>query len=93
MVFKKKKPEFEKGHDMTIGEILQLTEYLDGKLGELGLCSHQISAVGMFLMHANSMGDIQGGVRIGGLVTGKDMKDILKNIADTLNDRKEKDDG
>ena len=85
----KEKLEFGKGHDMTIAEILKLTGHLDDKLTELGLCSHQISAVGLFLMQANTGGDEIGGMRIGGLVSGKDMKEILKKITDTLNDGKE----
>jgi len=79
MVFKKKKEEEMNGHDMTIGGLLKITRVLDEKLSDMGLCSHQICTIGMFLMNANSMGDSVVGVA---KVSGEDMKEILEKIVD-----------
>lgn len=84
MFGKKKKVDLEKGHDMTIAEVLRITEQLDKKLSDMGMCSHQISMVGTFLAQANSLGDMPNGMHLGGMVSSEDMKEILKTIADKM---------
>lgn len=87
-MFKKKKDVdefakvFEKGHDMTVGECLKLTEALDHRLTDMGLCSHQIAIIGQMLMNANSGGDDMeiGSMQMAGLVKGEDIKKILEVI-------------
>jgi len=89
MVFKKKKKEMS-GHDITIGGLLKITRVLDEKLSEMGLCSHQICTIGMFLMNANSMGDNVRGIGVGiSEVSGEDMKEILKKIVGRFSEEEE----
>lgn len=83
MFGKKKKQKHEK-HGKTIKELLNMTEQLDNKLSDMGLCSHDISVIAMFLQQANSPSGGSGVQMLGGVVDSEGMKEILKKIAEKM---------